>query len=50
MSAPVLPLLFGRAVRHIHCVGAGGVGMAPLAIYLAQTGFTVTGGGRRDDG
>ncbi|MBP6506037.1 MAG: UDP-N-acetylmuramate dehydrogenase [Opitutaceae bacterium] len=47
MSTPVLPLLFGRAVRHIHCVGVGGMGMAPLAIYLAQTGFAVTG---EDDG
>ncbi len=41
------PLLFGRAVRHIHCVGVGGMGVAPLAIYLAQSGFVVTG---EDDG
>ena len=37
------PGLFGREVRHLHCVGVGGMGMAPLAIYLAQAGFTVTG-------
>ncbi len=37
------PGLFGREVRHLHCVGVGGMGMAPLAIYLAQVGFTVTG-------
>ncbi len=43
MRTPARPLLFGRAVRHIHCVGVGGMGVAPLAIYLAQAGFTVTG-------
>jgi UDP-N-acetylmuramate--alanine ligase len=37
------PGLFGREVRHIHCVGVGGMGVAPLAIYLAQSGFAVTG-------
>src|SRR5688500_19602179 len=37
------PLLFGRDVRRIHCVGVGGMGVGPLAIYLAQIGFTVTG-------
>lgn len=37
------PGLFGREVRHVHCVGVGGMGMAPLAIYLAQAGFTVSG-------
>jgi len=37
------PLLFGRRVRSVHCVGVGGMGMAPLAIYLAQAGFTVSG-------
>lgn len=41
-SAPQ-PLLFGRAVRHIHCVGVGGMGVGPLAIYLAQAGFAVSG-------
>ncbi len=42
MSAD-LPLLFGRAVRHVHCLGVGGMGVAPLAIYLARLGFAVTG-------
>ncbi len=37
------PVLFGRDVRHLHCVGVGGMGVAPLAIYLAQLGLTVTG-------
>ena len=35
--------LFDRDVRCIHCVGVGGMGVAPLAIYLAQSGFTVSG-------
>ncbi|WP_414663229.1 UDP-N-acetylmuramate dehydrogenase [Horticoccus sp. 23ND18S-11] len=37
------PLLFGRDVRHIHCVGVGGMGLGPLAVYLVQRGFVVTG-------
>src|SRR5688500_13353786 len=37
------PLLFGRDVRRIHAVGVGGMGVGPLAIYLAQLGFDVTG-------
>jgi UDP-N-acetylmuramate--alanine ligase len=37
------PRLFEREVRRIHCVGVGGMGVAPLALYLAQSGFTVTG-------
>ena len=36
-------MLFARAVRRIHCLGVGGMGVAPLAIYLAQSGFSVTG-------
>ena len=40
-SAP--PLLFGREIGGIHCVGVGGMGVAPLAIYLAQSGYRVTG-------
>jgi UDP-N-acetylenolpyruvoylglucosamine reductase len=43
MNLTPLPPLFGRAVRRIHCVGVGGTGVAPLAIYLAQVGFAVTG-------
>ncbi len=27
----------------VHCLGVGGMGMAPLAIYLAQAGFSVSG-------
>jgi len=42
-----LPLLFGRAVRALHCIGVAGMGLGPLAIYAADLGFTVTGG---DDG
>jgi UDP-N-acetylmuramate-alanine ligase len=30
-------------VRAIHCVGIGGMGVGPLAVYLAQLGFVVTG-------
>src|SRR5690348_12055135 len=37
------PTLFARDIRRIHCVGIGGMGMAPLAIYLSQLGFVVTG-------
>lgn len=37
------PLLFGRDVTRIHCVGVGGMGLAPLASYLAQSGWIVTG-------
>ena len=43
MRAAPLPLLFSREIRRIHCVGIGGMGMAPLAIYLAQLGFAVSG-------
>jgi len=42
-----LPLLFGRPVRTLHCIGVAGMGLGPLAIYAAGLGFTVTGG---DDG
>ncbi len=42
-----LPPLFGRTVQRIHFVGVGGMGSGPLAIYLAQLGFVVTG---EDDG
>ena len=37
------PILFGRAIRHLHCVGLTGMGVGPLALYLAQRGFSVTG-------
>lgn len=37
------PALFGRDVRRIHCLGIGGMGVAPLAIYLARSGWKVSG-------
>jgi UDP-N-acetylmuramate--alanine ligase len=37
------PVLFGREIRRIHCLGVGGMGVGPLAIYLAQRGFEVSG-------
>ena len=43
MTARALPELFGEAVRGVHCVGVGGMGVAPLAIYLAGLGFDVSG-------
>jgi len=43
MSSQPLPLLFGRAVRRIHCVGVAGMGLGPLAVYLAQSGWQVSG-------
>ncbi|MDR0352290.1 MAG: UDP-N-acetylmuramate dehydrogenase [Opitutaceae bacterium] len=42
-SPPPLPPLFGRAVAAIHCVGVAGMGLGPLAIYLARLGFEVSG-------
>ena len=41
------PALFGRTVIKIHCLGVGGMGVAPLAIYLSRLGFAVSG---EDDG
>jgi len=43
MSDAPLPPLFGRAVRRVHCAGVGGTGLGPLAIFLAASGYTVTG-------
>lgn len=37
------PSLFGREVTAIHCAGVGGMGMGPLAIYVAQSGFRTSG-------
>ncbi len=31
------------SVRHVHCVGVAGMGVGPLAIYLAALGLRVTG-------
>ncbi len=43
MRPPRLQLLFGREVAHIHCLGVGGMGVAPLAIYLSGLGWGVSG-------
>ena len=43
MRPPALPDLFGRKVRRIHCLGVGGMGVGPLAIYLARSGWQVSG-------
>lgn len=43
MRRDPLPALFGRSVAAVHCVGAGGMGLGPLAIYLARLGFAVSG-------
>lgn len=36
------PPVFGRAVRHVHLLGAGGMGMTPLGLHLAQRGFSIS--------
>ncbi len=43
MSLASLPSLFGREVTVVHCAGVGGMGLGPLAIYLARRGFRVSG-------
>jgi UDP-N-acetylmuramate--L-alanine ligase/UDP-N-acetylenolpyruvoylglucosamine reductase len=43
MRPSPLPPLFGRDVSRIHCLGVGGMGVAPLAIYLARLGWAVSG-------
>ncbi len=42
-----LPLVFGLAAERLHLIGAGGMGLAPLGLYLTQLGFRVSG---EDDG
>ena len=42
-DSPQLPPLFGGPVRHCHLVGVGGAGMTPLAMLLAQRGWSVSG-------
>src|SRR5690348_7473494 len=39
---PERPPVFGRPTRHVHLLGAGGMGMTPLGLYLAQLGFAVS--------
>jgi UDP-N-acetylmuramate--alanine ligase len=43
MRSEPRPTLFGQSVQRLHCVGVAGMGVGPLAIYLAQLGFTVSG-------
>lgn len=43
MKPPAPSQLFGGSVAKIHCVGVGGMGLAPLAIYLSHSGYIVTG-------
>ena len=43
MNSVPPPRLFDRDVRRLHGVGVGGMGLGPLAIYLAELGFTVSG-------
>ncbi len=42
-AARALPPLFGREPRALHCVGVGGMGLGPLALYAAGLGFAVSG-------
>src|SRR4051812_28423254 len=37
------PKVFGQDISRVHLVGASGMGLAPLALYLAQLGFRVSG-------
>jgi UDP-N-acetylenolpyruvoylglucosamine reductase len=41
------PPVFGRDFTRVHLLGAGGMGLAPLGLYLTQLGFQVSG---EDDG
>ncbi|MEJ1971296.1 MAG: Mur ligase domain-containing protein [Lacunisphaera sp.] len=41
------PAIFGLAATRLHFIGAGGMGMAPLGLYLARLGFRVSA---EDDG
>ena len=36
MRRAELPTLLGKPVTAIHAVGVGGMGLGPLAIYLAE--------------
>jgi len=42
-TAAALPHLFNKPVRRIHCVGVAGMGLGPLAVYLARSGWQVSG-------
>ncbi|MEO6996047.1 MAG: FAD-binding protein, partial [Lacunisphaera sp.] len=41
------PTIFGQNLARVHLLGAGGMGMAPLGLYLTQLGFQVSA---EDDG
>jgi len=43
MNRQSLPHLFNQSVRHIHCIGVAGMGLGPLAVYLARSGWSVSG-------
>ncbi len=43
VSSDATSELFGIRVGRIHAVGVGGMGLGPLAIYLAQCGWSVSG-------
>jgi len=43
VAVPRAKTLFGKPVRHIHCVGVAGMGLGPLAVYLARSGWQVSG-------
>lgn len=43
MTLPAPAPLFSRPVSRIHCVGVAGMGLGPLAIYLAKAGYQVSG-------
>lgn len=47
MKRESLPEILGRKVHRVHCVGVAGMGLGPLAIFLAGLGFRVSG---EDDG
>ncbi len=36
------PTISGRTVRRVHLLGASGMGMMPLGLYLAELGFVVS--------
>ncbi len=42
-ASAALPSLFGARPRALHCLGVGGMGLGPLAIYAAELGFSVSG-------
>ena len=43
MSPQERPLIRGRAIAAVHCVGVAGMGLGPLAVYLVRRGFFVSG-------